>query len=349
MSRHLVSRGVGVWLAIVVIGVAQHVEAYGELRKFLFVSSSDTHQVAYAPLALDKVGAEVKLRTLIDSGLTYPQGLAVDPWRRYLYVADPTLKMLVYYELTPRGEDRVYVGDQMVAAKGVEVRWVSVDSLGNVYFTEESTQRIMRVTAANLDAGKTAPELVFEGSSSSMVSAPGGIAIDNYFAFWTNKLNPAQAGTVARSLHAPKSETKGLANINAKCYGVCMAVNNVFFTEETKNVYGLHRNGGKAPVKVSSSFQEPRGCAFDGQNTIYVADKKKNAVYTIPGNMPTLRENLTETLVANMQGAYGVAVFTVSDYSTEDRVQVKAAAGRPVVSLLLFAVAGMHTILAACR
>lgn len=298
-------------LAVALWTGPQVAEAYNELDQFLIVSSSATHSIAYSPIAQEKPPGEVKLRTLISTGLTYPQGLAVDPWRKYLYVADPTLNNLVYYVLDPQG-DRLYVSEQRVVAKGVEVRWVSVDNLGNVYFTVESTQRVMRITADMLDRGETNPQIVFEGKTSGMVSAPGGIAIDNYFAYWTNKLNPEQAGTIVRSLHAPASTTTDLANINAKCYGVCMAVNNVFFTDETKNLYGISRLGGHKPVTVSSTFEEARGCAWDGQNTVYVADKKKNAVFSFPANMPSLRENLPIQLTAYMEGAYGVAVYTVS-------------------------------------
>lgn len=292
--------------------VPQGVIAYNEMDKFLIVSSSSTHSIAYAPLPQEKLPGEVKLRTLISTGLTFPQGLAVDAWRRYLYVADPTLNALVYYKLDPEGEDRLYVSGQKIAVEGVETRWVSVDNLGNVYFTVESTQRVMRIRAANLDRGIKQAEVVFEGSTSPMVSAPGGIAIDNYFAFWTNKLNPEKAGTIVRAGHAPGSPTHDLANTNAKCYGVCVAVNNIFFTGETKNLYGISRLGGNAPTTVSDQFEEARGCAWDGQNTVYVADKKKNAIYSFPANMPSLREKMPILLTANMEGAYGVAVYTVS-------------------------------------
>merc|ERR1719487_1118737 len=128
----------------------QITDAYNEMDKFLIVSSSATHQVAYAPVSQEKMPGETKLRTLISVGLTFPQGMAVDPWRRYLYVADPTLNKLVYYVLEPSGESRLYVSEQKTAAENVQVRWVSVDNMGNVYFTDESTQKILRITAANL-------------------------------------------------------------------------------------------------------------------------------------------------------------------------------------------------------
>lgn len=294
----------------------QGANAYNEMDKFLIVSSSATHTVAYAPIPTQKIPGEVKLRTLIDSGLTFPQGLAVDPWRRYLYVADPTLNDLVYYVLDPSSEDRLYVGGQKIAAKGVEVRWVTVDNLGNVYFTVESTQQIMRITAEMLDAGDTAAQVVFASTGihqSPMVSAPGGIAMDNYYAYWTNKLNPDRAGAVVRSLHAPGSKTADLtASMGVKSYGVCIAVNNIFFTGEVKNLYGISRLGGSRPVTVVNTFEEARGCAWDGQNTVYVADKKKNAVYSFPANMPSLNMSVPISLTAYLEGAYGVTVYTVS-------------------------------------
>jgi sugar lactone lactonase YvrE len=287
--------------------------AYGELNKFLIVSSSVTHDVAYAPVTRDSKPKVVKLRQLISDGLTFPQGLAVDQWRRYLYVADPTLKKLVYYVLDASGADRLDVGKQQVAADGVEVRWVSCDSMGNVYFTEESTQRIMRITSTMLDSGTILPEVVFQGTKSPSVNAPGGIAMDNYFVYWVNKLDPTKAGTLIKAQHAPNSTTKDMTKLDVKSYGVCLAANNIFFTTEQKNLYGVPRLGGVSPVAISSEFGEARGCAYDGTNTVYVADKKKNAVYSFPAQMHTLRESLPIQVAAYMQGAYGVAVYTVSD------------------------------------
>lgn len=298
----------------------QSVDAYGEMNKFLIVSSSSTHQIAYAPIPQAQDGwdqekrqGDLKLRTLISDGLTFPQGIAVDAWRRHLYVADPSLNELVFYKLNPSGPDRLNVGAQQVAAKGVEVRWVAVDDLGNVFFTVESTHRIMRITAENIDRGSTQAEVVFDGNKNNMVNAPGGIAIDNYFAWWSNKLDPDKAGTIVQSLHSEGSDTKKLLNFNAKTYGVCAAVNNIFFTDETKNLYGIPRLGGiSEPVKVSQGFEEARGCAWDGANTVYVADKKKNAVYQFPAAMPILRQDIPVDLTAYMEGAFGVAVYTVS-------------------------------------
>lgn len=290
------------------------VQSYGEMNKFLIVSSSVTHEVAYAPLPQDKLQPEVQLRQLIGDGLTFPQGLAVDQWRRHLYVADPTLNRLVYYVLEPDGDDRLDVSKQYTACEGVEVRWVACDNLGNVYFTAENTQQVLRLTASMIDHGNVKnPEIVY--TTSSGVSAPSGVVMDNYYIYWLNKLDPTKTGTVVKALHAPNSSYEKMANIDVKGYGLCMTGSNIFFTDETKNMYGLPRLGGVAPTKVFSNFSEARGCAFDGMNTVYVADKKKNTIFSFPANVASLLETvqLPLTISAYMEGAYGVAVYTVSD------------------------------------
>jgi sugar lactone lactonase YvrE len=282
------------------------------MNKFLIVSSSVTHEIAYAPLPQERVVNDVLLRQLIGEGLTFPQGLAVDAWRRYLYVADPTLNRLVYYVLTAEGEDKLYASKQFTAADGVEVRWVSCDALGNVYFTTENTQKVLRITPAMLDSGNVVPEIVY-ATPSGAVSAPSGIIMDNYYVYWLNKLDPTKAGTVVKALHAPNSTAEKMANIDAKCYGICMTGSNVFFTDETKNLYALPRLGGVQPTKVFSNFSEARGCAYDGSNTLYVADKKKNTIFGFPANMVSLGEKVPLSVTAYMEGAYGVAVYTVSE------------------------------------
>jgi len=309
---------VALWVAAALPRVSK---AYNEMPQFLIVSSSVTHQIAYAPIPQEPHPPALELKTLITSGLTFPQGLAVDPWRRYLYVADPTLNKLVYYVLKAKGRDKLEVGKQQTAAVGtdaatpLQVRWVSVDNLGNVYFTVESLHRIYRITSSMLDRGVTTPEVVFEGSKTPSVNAPGGIAIDNYFVYWSNKLSQNTAGTIVRGGYAPETVTKALTDIEAKSYGVCLAVNNVFFTAETKYMYGVNRlgSGWNGTVAVSDQFNEARGCAYDGMGTVYVADKGNNAIYSFPGDMMELRESVPVSLTAYMQGAYGVSVYTVSE------------------------------------
>merc|ERR1719331_2725501 len=121
----------------------------------------------------------------------------------------------------------------------------------------------MRITNRMLDSGGAIPEVVFAGSTSSHVSAPGGIAIDNYFVYWVNKLDPTKAGTLIKAQHEPSSSTKELTKHDVKPFGVCTAVNNIFFTTEKNTLYGAPRLGGVPPVPITDKFQEARGCAYD--------------------------------------------------------------------------------------
>jgi len=61
---------------------------------------------------------------------------------------------------------------------------------------------------------------------------------------------------------------------------------------------------------ATSSLMEPRGCAFDGDGTVYVADKGGNAVYSLPANANAYSLDTPLSKVASVQGAFGVAVYT---------------------------------------
>mmetsp|Transcript_16195 Transcript_16195/g.30188 ORF Transcript_16195/g.30188 Transcript_16195/m.30188 type:complete len:336 (+) Transcript_16195:192-1199(+) len=313
-----------------------YADAYGEAKQFLIVSSSRTHSIGYA-LVPNNVPQMMVLKELIpvNTGLTFPQGLAVDPWRRFLYVADPTMQQLVAYKLIVSGDD-LHVGDRFVVAKDVEVRWVAVDGLGNVWFTEEPHHKVMMVSAQNLDGGITTPEIVYDGSKSSPVDAPAGIVADNYHVYWVNKLNGQNIGNVVTGLNAMSAGgTTAIAISDAKCYGIAMAGPNVFYTDEQSNLYGVPRVGGVTPTKVSTEFKEARGIAFDGMESMYVADKSQSAVFVFPANQPTLRAGLAMQKVANMDGAYGLAVYTVSEYAQAGSTSLSGSLVLAVLAILM--------------
>ena len=48
---------------------------------------------------------------------------------------------------------------------------------------------------------------------------------------------------------------------------------------------------------MSNKLSMPRGCAWDGDGTVYVADRGANAVFSFAGNMPTLDTALLQKAV----------------------------------------------------
>merc|ERR1719159_1875624 len=157
------------------------------------------------------------------------------------------------------------------------------------------------------------PSIVYEGSALTQVSAPGGVAVDNFHIFWSNKAVGTTAGSVVKGFETPPSTNSAesvlvLANNADKVYGVCLAKDNVFYTNHERYVYGVKKGGGKE-LTISDKFQEPRGCSYDGDGTVFVADRGANLIAAFAGNMQKLSSARIGKVI-DLEGAFGVAVLS---------------------------------------
>lgn len=253
-----------------------------------------------------------KPKTLVGGQLKAPQGLAVDVPRSKLYVADPDLKQIKAYRLYSSG-DYLAASDANVAIDNVESRWVAVDSGGHVYATDEGKNLVLKQSLQNMAAGNTTADVIYDGKTVSGVSAPGGIAVDSYYTYWANKATGMKAGSVVKGKTAPELATlqtawTPIASNSDKTYGVCMATNSIFYTQPDAVLYGVKKRGG-TPAVVSDRLTNPRGCAWDGDGTVYVADRGANAVFSFAGNMQTIGAAMVQRAVS-VDDAFGVAVFS---------------------------------------
>eukprot|EP00928_Gymnodinium_smaydae_P055726 TRINITY_DN39211_c0_g1_i1.p1 TRINITY_DN39211_c0_g1~~TRINITY_DN39211_c0_g1_i1.p1 ORF type:complete len:400 (-),score=73.67 TRINITY_DN39211_c0_g1_i1:74-1273(-) len=272
-----------------------------------------------------------------DEGLQSPQGLALHQGRggATLYVSDVGAKNIYAYEIASAAPASSWatsapsVGQQRKVRSGVDgARWLAVDSEGNLFYTIESGQ-VEMLSVASLNGAKSAtaePTVLYKASTVAAVSTPAGIAVDGAYIFWANQAGGVAAGTVIGApASAPSSiQTAGtavgaqvqaqapraLAANGAGAYGVCTARNMVFYTGERLSLFAVKKTGGSI-AEVSRGFEEPRGCAFDGEGTLYVADAKENAVFSLPA-VSSLRSVRQISRVANVQGPSQVAVFTPS-------------------------------------
>jgi len=298
------------------------VSGFGEAQKYLIVSSPTTHKVSYMKLpenGAPVIGGPEPMRALVSTGLLVPQGIAVDQYRKKLYVADPDLNKLVAYDLSQSG-DALTVGEQQVIVDNIEARWVAVDGVGNVWVTDEGRNSLYKVPAANIESKQlpAVPIKVYSGATSSQMSSPGGVLSDNYFVYWVNKASGTQVGSLIRGTTEPNITFGGavqpevpLANNVMKSYGLCMGYNKIFYTDETANMFVVPRIGG-TPQQVTNALSEPRGCAFDGDGTVYVADKNYNAVYQFASNAQEFSPSTPLTKAADFQGAFGVSVYVAT-------------------------------------
>jgi len=282
-----------------------------EGAKYLIVSAPRFSKVDYMRIPGDKT-----FMPLIDSGLRSPQGLAVDSRKKVLYVADPDMRKIFAYDLVfSNGLLMTDSKGPKVAAQNVEARWVAVDGVGNLFFTDELTNVVQKVTAEQLDAGNPSPSIIYDGALVSEVNRPGGVAVDNFHVFWTNKAVGTQVGSVVKGVEEPDTASASapatrIARNSNKVYGVCLSQNNVYYTDAQRFLYGVKKNGG-AIATVSDRLLGPRGCSWDGDGTVYVADKTANAIFSFPSNMHMLAPAQL-TKVSDFDDAFGVALVQAS-------------------------------------
>lgn len=281
--------------------------------KFLIVSAPRDGKIAYARVqrggrisALD-AKTEGKMKTLITAGLTHPQGLAVEQHKRLLLVADQGASRIYAYPLSS-DKAELSVGERKVVADGVEARWVAVDGVGNIYFSDEPKNQILKITTDQALRGNAQPQIVYDGSTLQAVSSPGGLAVDSFRTYWVNKQAGTQVGSVVSAPEGTTlAEVKALAKNSDKSYGICLAYNNIFYTQPESTMYALKKSGSPATI-ITNRLANPRGCAWDGDGTVYVADRGANAVFSFAANMQQL--GAAEVVKAvDFQDAFGIAVF----------------------------------------
>lgn len=318
-----------------------------QLKRYVIVSSPAQSQVLYweaPPFEKDvdvgqaqaveaanggaMMDPSVNPQTLI-SGLKGPIGLAVDMPRHGLYVADPEAMKIYRYVLIPTATG-LEVGDQMEVVSNKAARWIAVDAIGSLFFTDEGNNVIYKVPATQLvkDADMSfmtsgaavgsytsdlsTPISLYDGTSVSAVSAPGGVAVDNFRVFWSNKVFGTQVGSVVQGYETPSAANPTAVTpvaLNAiKVYGVCLSSSNVYFTDDKTFMYGVKKVGG-AIATISEKMLGPRGCSWDGDGTVYVADETGNQVWSFPANMKSLSPQRLDKAF-QVQGPSGVAVFT---------------------------------------
>jgi sugar lactone lactonase YvrE len=260
------------------------------------------------------------LPTLATEGLVYPVGLAYDGHRSILYVADPKAMdgagCIFSYSITVTGW-AISAGPMRRAVLNKPARWVTVDSSGTVYFTVEGTGEIQTVPAGSIEAK---PMTLYSTEANPTVSAPGGIATDGHFLFWANKKDGAIQGALIKALaHRPKVPTQTALGVLAantnKAYGVCLSHSNVFFSDEGTFLFAVKQTGGGSLETLTGKMLGPRGCAWDGDGTIFVADSKGNAIYSFAANMPKVRGMRQLRKVVDADGPNGLAVIISSAHT----------------------------------
>lgn len=280
--------------------------------EYVIVSQPRLASVVFIKVNVNLNGAGNETYPLVTSGLKYPLGVAVDHVNRRLYIADPDQGKVFWYNIIFNNDGIVTDGRQFVAATGGGYRWVTVDEEGTVFFTDEGSSTISKVTAKQVKAMKTEADIVYSGTSQAEVSGPSGIVADGSHLYWGNKVDGKNKGSVVKGQELPKDADVGASaaavskNVD-KVFGVCSSQNNLFYSDEAQYMYGVKKNGGDAATVVDI-FVQPRGCIWDGDGTVYVADKGGNAIWSFPSAMHSL--TLAQSVkIFEMEDPFGIAIF----------------------------------------
>jgi len=126
--------------------------------QFLIVSSPTARKVVYTELKNFK-SRTGRTFALVDSGLVEPAGLSFDQNRGALYVADRGASKIYRYRVlvedSTAGNTKVHKlvtdGVQLCIMQGQSVEWVSVDTTGDVFYSDTSRNTINRIPVDTID------------------------------------------------------------------------------------------------------------------------------------------------------------------------------------------------------
>lgn len=295
-------------------------------NRYLLVSSPKNGNIQYAKLLTAQEAAlrkPLKLRTVELKGLKEPMGIAADNGRMVLYIADPGSSAIWLVPLYVSAADgKLVPGELKQVVSGTKTKWVSVDAVGNLFYTEgeanavKSLDGIALLKLLNGEQVTLQPVDLYSAAGPPAVPSvkkPQGIAVDNFHLYWANGENGHDDGAVIRGLENPSDVQKDLdlsqlSSNTQVVYGICLASNSIFYTDDAANVHGM-RLGGGSVATITDKLQAPRGCIWDGDGTIYVADRHGNAIYAFAGDTPSLSPRDVKKALS-MNDPYGLTVFS---------------------------------------
>lgn len=192
---------------------------------------------------------------------------------------------------------------------------------------------------------------LYEAPTNPHVSSPTSPVVDGEDLFWINQVDGAVKGTVVKGGVNPKSNHSNLGATQFRAvaltksgdgaFGLTSSEKALFFTRNIIGADGPPGSGAvsglikgtSTAVNLVTGLKAPRGLAWDGDRTVYVADEGLGHVWAFAANR--LMENVPITKALNMDGAYGIVHFGADEPAfAQHRVNPSGVSGvAPQMSL----------------
>jgi len=314
-----------------------------DLHKFLIASFPDLKEVGYLKLP------ETAWRPLIGSDvsdLVSPKALATDNENQRLFVADPPVQKIYWYNIVHKSDGRITSDmKQHVAVNNVTAYSMKVDTIGNLYFSgkktvappKTSSECVFRLDAVKIAMGQPqeAKEVWTQentGLPTPGVWMPSGIAVDAFSVFWANSEKGTTNGAIVKGTGLSRAKSSmlfvtKLVDNQDQVNQLVMTPTSVFYTTPT-GIYAIAKNkmGVSCGVNdvecptISTEATDVQGLAFDGDGTVYVSDNSLGSVYSFPSGSRAAHKLKHLT---NAPGTWGLAVLaydkTFKEYSAGSR------------------------------
>lgn len=287
-------------------------------EKFVLTSTADGENIYYVyigangpPSDLDpKSYEELTPKVLVD-GLHSPGGLAVAGDK--LYVADTQEKTIIGFDLSHSGET-LYASKFGTLVRNVDAQWVAADDFHNVYYTDAQNQQIFKLEAGDRVGEYGEPRRLYSYPDDIELTQPGGIVADSRHIYFTSQGEGLVNGVVHKAFSSPPSADRQdavmpLAKNAPSAETICAAQSNIFYTDENDRLFVVKKQGS-AVALVSDALKNPKGCAYDNDGTLYLAQQGDHGLYAFAANMQNLAAVNHMVKVATISKPLGVAVYS---------------------------------------
>jgi len=257
-----------------------------------------------------------------DRGLEEPIGLALfqkGGGNAWLYVSDPKVGFLYRYEVSRTWRNTLEAGPQQLVASNLKdsAYWLAVDGFGNVFYSDAEAGTISMILEKDLSTGIPQGRTLLSSEHLDKVAGPASLVADAGALYWANLKGDQSAGTLVRA-GAPLSLAKNSSATilagsqdmyQAVVKDICLAGQNVFFTGDGKSLFAVKADASSDVTEIAP-LEQPKGCAYDQETTLFVADHSLNGIYALPANMQTLRSQAKHIRkVVSLKGPQQIAIF----------------------------------------